>query len=425
MTDLQKLAGSLTDVLGDEHVTRDPDLRIDGLTPTLLARPGSTEEVAACMKICSESDAVVVPAGQMTWLDCGNPLRRADVVLSLERMRRIIDYSPPDLTATVEAGLTLSEFNVVTGAERQWLPLDPPGFRSASLGAIAACNSSGALRTGFGTPRDYVIGLKLVHADGSESKSGGKVGKNVAGYDLNKIYTGSYGTLAIITALTFKLRPLPERSSTIAITAPLRRPLFQLAGRVIATGLQPASVVLTRGLFESLESDWPDDVLLVRFTDSEAAVTHQVDRVTEAIDKECEPTLLSEIEAGAVWSEVADFNNHAMRLKLSVPLAGVPAAFENALLAGLNCVAAADIGTGIIRVAFDATGGSDTDQITRLRASVATAHGTLAIEKASTEVRQAADAWGDVGSTADLMRSIKARFDPHSLLNPGKFVVGL
>jgi glycolate oxidase FAD binding subunit len=158
------------------------------------------------MRVCSEANAGVVP-GRMTWLDWGNPLRRVDVVLSLDRMQRIIDYSPPDLTATVEAGVTLADFNEVTVRERQWLPLDPPGLRQASLGAIASHNSSGALRLGYGTPRDYVIGLKLVHADGTESKSGGKVVKNVAGYDMNKLYVGSYGTLAIITELTFKLRP--------------------------------------------------------------------------------------------------------------------------------------------------------------------------------------------------------------------------
>jgi len=421
----QTLARSITSIVGADHVSEGPELKIDGLSPKLLVRPGSADEVAACMKVCSESDAAVVPAGQMTWLECGNPLKRADVVLSLERMRRIIDYSPPDLTATVEAGLTLSEFNAVTLRERQWLPLDPPGFKRASLGAIAACNSSGALRLGFGTPRDYVIGLKLVHADGTESKSGGKVVKNVAGYDMNKLYAGSYGTLAIITELTFKLRPLPDRSSTIVITSQYRGPLFQLARRVLASELQPASVVLTRRLFESVESSWPDDALLIRFIDSEPAVEHQVDWVIQAIDENYKATLLSENEAGAVWAEVADFDQRAMRVRLSVPLSAVPAEFEKAFLAHLDCVAAADIGTGIIRLAFDADGGSAVDQIKRLRASAAGANGTLVIEKAPAETRRAVDAWGDVGSTAELMRSIKARFDPQSLLNPGKFVLGL
>ena len=425
MTAEQALAGSVTSIVGADHVTIEPELNIDGVRPKLLARPGSAEEVAACMKVCSESGAAVVPAGRMTWLECGNPLKRAELMLSLERMRRIIDYSPPDLTATVEAGLTLSDFNAVTLRERQWLPLDPPGCRSASLGAIAACNSSGALRLGFGVPRDYVIGLKLVHADGTESKSGGKVAKNVAGYDMNKLYVGSYGTLAIIAELTFKLRPLPDRSSTIVITSKYRGPLFQLARRILGSELQPASVVLTRRLSKPVVSSSADDALLIRFIDSDAAVEHQVDWVRKAIDDTYKMSVLSDNEAEAVWAEVADFNQHAIRVRLSLPLSDVPAVFEKAFLAHLDCVAAADIGTGIIRLGFDADEGSVAGQIKSLRASAATHSGLLVIEKAPAEVRRSEDAWGDLGSTADLVRSIKASFDPQSLLNPGKFVLGL
>lgn len=421
MTEPRALASSITSIVGADNVTEDPALSIDGLRPSLVVRPGSTEEVSACMKVCAESNAAVVPAGRMTWLECGNPLRSVDVVLSLDRMQRIIDYSPPDLTATVEAGVALGAFNAVTAQERQWLPLDPPGFQSASLGAIVTCNSSGALRLGFGTPRDYVIGLRLVHADGLESKSGGKVVKNVAGYDMNKLYVGSYGTLAIITELTFKLRPLPDRSSTLMVASRYRGTLFQLAKRLLASELQPASAVLTRRLFESFGSGWPDDALLVRFNDSEAAVQHQLEWVIQSLDENYLATLLNEHQAGEVWAEVADFQKRAIRVRLSVPVSAVPAEFEKAYLAHLDCVATADIGIGIIRLEFDADGESAVDQIKRLRASATGARGTLTIERAPVGVRGAADAWGDVGSTAGLMRAIKSRFDPQSLLNPGKF----
>jgi glycolate oxidase FAD binding subunit len=424
MTDKRSLASSITSIVGAAHVTENSKLKIDGLSPGLIVRPGSAEEVSACMRVCSESDAAVVPAGQMTWLECGNPLRRVDVLLSLDRMQQILEYSPPDLTATVEAGAILSAFNAVTARERQWLPLDPPGFKDASLGAIAACNSSGALRLGFGTPRDYVIGLKLVHADGIESKSGGKVVKNVAGYDLNKLYTGSYGTLAIITELTFKLRPLPARSSTVVLTSQDRPALFQFAKLMLASGLQPASVVLTRRLFKPSHSPTPDDALLIRFTDSEAAVEHQLGWVMEAIDENCRAVTLNDDQTCEAWAEVADFNTLNVRVRLSVPLSTVQAVFEKTLLDCVDSVATVDIGAGIIRLAFD---DDDTvaDQIVRLRASAVEVNGTLMIEKAPTGVRLAADAWGSVGSTADIMRSVKARFDPQSLLNPGKFVLQL
>lgn len=419
-----EIARSIRSIVGPDHVTEDPALNIDGLSPKLLARPASAEEVAACLKVCSQLDAAVVPAGRMSWLECGNPLKRADFVLSLDRMCRIIDYNPADLTATVEAGLLLTDFNEVTMKERQWLPLDPPGFKSASLGAVAACNSSGALRLGFGTPRDYVIGLKLAHIDGTESKSGGRVVKNVAGYDLNKLYVGSYGTLAVMTELTFKLRPLSERSSTLMITSRYRGPLFLLARKVLASELQPSSVVLTRRLSPA-GVQLPDDALLVRFIDSEAAVEHQLKCVRASADESYKTTHLTETEAAAIWSEVADFNQRAIRVRFSVPLPAVPGEFEKAFLAHLECVACADIGAGIIRVAFDADERHVVAQIKKLRANAAAAGGTLVIEKAPTEVRREAEAWGDVGSTAPLMRLMKEKFDPQSLLNPGKFVAGI
>ena len=424
MTDEHSLARSIAVIVGADHILEKPELKIDSLRPKFLVRPGSPDEVAACLKVCSEADAAVVPAGQMTWLECGNPLKRCDLVLSLERMRRIVDYSPPDLTTTVEAGLALTEFNAVAARERQWLPLDPPGFNRASLGAIVSCNSSGALRLGFGTPRDYLIGLQLVHADGTKSKSGGKVVKNVAGYDMNKLYAGSYGTLAIITELTFKLRPLPDRSSTILITSPSTVSLYELATRITGSALQPTSVVLTRRLLESLGSG-PGDALLVRFNDSEAAVEHQVHWVTQAIDDNYKAIVVRENEAAAIWAEVADFDQSAIRVKLSVPLSAVSAELEKSIYTQLDCVAATDVGTGTIRLAFDAEVESAVEQIKRLRAGAIGANGTLTIEKAPAEVRRAADTWGEVGTTAELMRSIKARFDPQSLLNPGKFVLGL
>jgi glycolate oxidase FAD binding subunit len=424
MTDERTLARSITAIVGADHILEKPDLIIDSLSPKFLVRPGSADEAAACLKVCSEVNAAVVPAGQMTWLEVGNPLKRCDLVLSLERMRRIVDYSPPDLTATLEAGLTLTEFNAVAAGQRQWLPLDPPGFRRASLGAIVSCNSSGALRLGFGAPRDYLIGLQLVHADGTQSRSGGKVVKNVAGYDMNKLYAGSHGTLAIITELTFKLRPLPDRSSTILITSPSAVSLYELAKRITGSELQPASVVLTRRLLEPAASGRVDS-LLVRFIDGEAAVEHQVDWVMQALDDNYKATVAGENDAAAIWAEVADFDQSAIRVKLSVPLSAVSEEFEKTIYSQLDCVAAIDVGTGTIRLGFDAEGESALEQINRLRAGASGANGTLTIEKAPVEVRRGADAWGEIGTTAELMRSIKARFDPQSLLNPGKFVLGL
>jgi len=426
MRDEKALARTILSIVGSNHVTSPPNIEIDGLRPSLLVRPGSEEEVRACLKVCAEHGAAVVPAGQMTWLEAGNPMRRVELVLSLERMRRIVDYSPPDLTATVESGLKLTELNEITFAERQWLPLDPPG-RSSSVGAIASCNSSGPLRLGFGVPRDYVIGIDLVHADGASSKSGGRVAKNVAGYDMNKLYVGSFGTLAIMTRITFKLRPLPDCSSTLLITSRNPESLFQLASKVFNSELQPSSVVLTRRLPESVGLCANDDALLIRFIDNETAVQAQVNRVTSITDKDrqLKVTTLSQMEAESLWRAVSDLEHRETRIKISVPISAVNEQLNQTITMLPDCIAAADMGTGIIRLAFDVDDESVVNSINRSRASAAAVNGSVVIEKASLRVRRAIDSWGDVGSTATLMKSIKAAFDPQSLLNPGKFVLGL
>jgi glycolate oxidase FAD binding subunit len=223
--------------------------------------------------------------------------------------------------------------------------------------------------------------------------------------------------LAIITELTFKLRPLPEHSSTILIRSSEHSPLFQLAGRVLASELTPASVVLAKGLSFSSGS-----ALLIRFSDSEAAVAHQVDWAMRAADDGCAATVLTSDDADASWAEVADFDGREIRVRLSVPLSSVPGEFEKACLAHAHCIATADMGTGIIRMALDGDKRSSADQIRRLRDEAARVGGTAVIEKAPAEVRLEVDAWGDVGSTLGLMRSIKMSFDPQSILNPGKFV---
>jgi glycolate oxidase FAD binding subunit len=419
-----ELCRLIESVAGPENVTAEPALQMDGLSPALLVKPGSPEEVAQCLRICSDLNAAVVPAGLMTWLECGNPVTRADVVLSLQRMNRVIEYSPPDLTATVEAGLTLSDFNKAAGRERQWLPFDPPGSVNASLGAVASCNSSGALRLGFGTPRDYVIGLRLAHADGTESKSGGRVVKNVAGYDLNKLYVGSYGTLAVITEVTFKLRSLPESIITVAATPKKPVSLAGLAGVITASELQPASITLTNMRLEgAFKAGHEFDTLLLRFVDNEAAVKYQADRVMQACGGDYQTALLGGGHDAAVWAGVAEMDaRRECAVRLSVPLSEAVAAYERV---SDDFVVTADLGTGTIRVAFDVADKDAAAIIKRLRADAAAQGGTLMIERAPAAVRKEADAWGDVGAAAGLMRSIKAKFDPQNLLSPGRFVAGI
>ncbi|MEW6128546.1 MAG: FAD-binding oxidoreductase [Acidobacteriota bacterium] len=417
------LARLLESVVGTNNLLENQALHIDSITPPLIVKPAETEQVAECLNICAKQGAAVIPAGAMSWLECGNPLRRGEVILSLQNLSRVIDYSPADLTVTVEAGISLQTLNAIAKTERQWLPFDPPGSVDSTLGAIAACASSGALRFGFGTPRDYVIGLRLAHIDGTESKCGGRVVKNVAGYDLNKLYVGSFGTLAVITELNFKLRPLPEQMATLMIAAKNPARLADIAKAILnSTHLQPASIYL----ISRISSIANEDALLVRFGDSETVVKNQIEETTNLLDEDFYLNLLNEDEAERLWSEVANLDTKTYcAVRISVPLASATSVYEKLLKMSEVKIATADVGVGIIRLGFEGSNQQSIDLIKQMRVEAACLGGTLFVERAPEAVRQAADAWNDVGTLAPLMKGMKRNFDPESLLNPGKFVAGI
>ncbi|NOT58819.1 MAG: FAD-binding oxidoreductase, partial [Acidobacteria bacterium] len=180
----------------------------------VIAYPHNIEELSAMMKLAHEANWRVAPAGAGTWLEMGNAIAQFHLIVSTAQMNRVLEYEPADLTCSVEAGVTLREFNLQAAEHNQFLPLDPFGDEKATIGATVATASYGPLRAGYGTPRDWLVGCRVVHADGTITTAGGKVVKNVAGYDLCKLYTGSFGTLVILAELYFKMRALPRADAT-------------------------------------------------------------------------------------------------------------------------------------------------------------------------------------------------------------------
>ncbi|HSP63481.1 MAG TPA: FAD-linked oxidase C-terminal domain-containing protein, partial [Pyrinomonadaceae bacterium] len=208
---------------------------------SLSIAPATAGEAREAMRLAAREGLALIPAGASTWLDVGNPLSRADLILNTHRMTKIIRHEPADLVATAEAGTTLVEFQKHLATAGQWLPIDPPDDGRATLGGVVATGLGGAQAFGYGLPRAFVIGLRVVLADGRSIKAGGNVVKNVAGYDLCKLFCGSYGTLGLITELTFKLRPRPAETRTIIATGSPSSLLA--AGRaVIAGSLFPVAV---------------------------------------------------------------------------------------------------------------------------------------------------------------------------------------
>src|SRR6185295_5876810 len=188
----------------------DATFDVDGVRPGYVCTPGSVDEVSEAIEAASQIVASVIPWGGGTRMTLGFPPRAGSLVLQTERLNEIVEYEPADLTVTVQAGMRLAALQARLGAEGQMLALDPAAADRATIGGLIAANASGPLRLVYGTARDLVIGTRVVNADGVISKAGGRVVKNVAGYDLNKLYVGSLGTVGVVVELSFKLHPLPQ-----------------------------------------------------------------------------------------------------------------------------------------------------------------------------------------------------------------------
>jgi glycolate oxidase FAD binding subunit len=234
---------------------------------------------------------------------------------------------------------------------------------------------------------------------------------------MNKLYVGSHGTLAVITELTVKLRPVPDSDRTVLVTSQNQESLVEIGVKLLASEAQPASVFFTTGISHS--------GLIVRFLDNDQAVKHQTTLLAQLVQSRGDASTLGVDEASQVWRSVADCDQACGNsLRLSVPLSSTQQLLDD-LLSETGRVVVADLGTGILRAGFNADDEKLIDIAQRLRAEAFARGGSLFVERATAAVRREADAWGEIGPTGALMRLIKERFDPKSLLNPGRFVSGI
>jgi len=251
-------------------------------------------------KLAAAERRTITPAGGMTLLN-GKPT--TDLVISTTQLNQIIEHQPADLIAVAQAGVTLKTFNEKLSENGQWLPLDPPDDGRATLGGIVATGLGGAQQFGYGRPRGSVIGMKVVMADGNVIKAGGRVVKNVAGYDLCKLFTGSYGSLGIIAELTFKLRPRPAREATMLVTGSPSE-LLSIARTILDARLFPVAVELvSSALANRLGIEANAAALLVRFAGNEKGVAYQIEQSLNHINNSRRAEV---IRADAVlWQKLA------------------------------------------------------------------------------------------------------------------------
>lgn len=341
-------------------------------------------------------------------------------------------HSPEDLVATVSGGLTIAEANFSLRKGRQHLPLDPPMAQLASIGGTLAANVSGPRGQGLGRPRDSLLGVKVVLSDGSVTKAGGRVVKNVAGYDLGKLYVGSLGTLGVIVEATFKLRPVPEVQTTLAFSFPTIDGAVRAGEETLETGLEPSALTVVDGpLAGDLKMENATPHLLVEFGDLEEVVRRQVREVTEVASRREGRRSGEGGVRGDLWERVAaiPLKVGEVALRVAVP----PADVEIMVADGLETLSSSGAwnamvhsGLGIVYFIGRETVSRPTNQAMReVRALSASLGGHTVVERAPTNAKAGLDVWGPESDSTVLMRRLKEEFDPAGVLNPGRFVGGI
>ncbi len=419
-------------------------LEIDGVRVLREESPGSPAELARIMKDACDARTAMAAIGAGTKLHIGNPPGKPCVAVRTRRLRGIVEYEPDNLTVSALAGTTFAEIQHTLNASNQFLPLDPPYSDRATLGGIVATNSSGPIRYRYGTVRDMLLGIRIVHADGTSTKAGGKLVKNVSGYDMCKLYAGSLGTLGIFSEFTFKVHPKPEAIATVKLGYASLAAALKAAQTFIEADLTPCAMESLNGTaFEELTGGRPAApwVLIVRFGETDTAVRWQVDRL-RSLAPGGDGSLLNTLgtqESEVFWPRVSAAREGAdgeqrLLLKCSVMYRSVPE--TAAYMAGMGermhartflyCHA----GTYVIYARYQwPEGGYETGTLQRevsaLREHCSRAGGHAVVERVRPEAKSGLDVWGYETPALQLMRRIKMQFDPMGLLNPGRFVGGI
>ncbi|MBO4273698.1 FAD-binding protein [Microbispora triticiradicis] len=408
---------------------------VAGVRPRWVTLPESAEEIAAVLRACAAHDLAAVATGARTKLHWGAPPERCDVLVDLGRMDRVLEHTPGDLVVRVQAGVTTEALADALAAENQELALDVP-VPGTTVGGLLATGIAGPRAFRHGTARDLLIGITVVLADGTIARSGGKVVKNVAGYDLGKLFTGSYGTLGVIADATFRLRPLPAARAWV--TASVARPVTETVepyvyeGRTldttstdVAAALRAMVPAITESPLEpsAVEVDWPD-------VDGPCTVAVLLEGTAAAERAKALSALMggtAEVtdEPPPWWGRLGG--------EILLEMRNIPSRLAGSFVGPFRAARAADVrpavrgslAAQVLHVALppDTEPGRVAAFTGELRAHMED-EGRVVVLCASREAARRLDRWGRVGALP-LMRRVKERFDPGRRLSPGRFVGGI
>ena len=413
---------------------------VDGIIPQVAVLPLTVEEVAEVMRLASREGAAVIPWGGGTAINLGNVPRRYDIALCLSHLNQVVEYEPAELTATVQAGKTLADLQRHLAESGQFLALDPPSAQDATVGGTLAVNASGPSRHAYGTARDLILGVRAVQADGRIIKAGGRVVKNVAGYDLSRLLIGSLGSLGVIVEASFRLAPLPRAESTAVVSLPSAREAWRFVAQTANLSLRAVELLNAAAVRQAaIPGQAPEDgyTLVLAAAGEPAAVEHSLKEIGE-LSQRAAASSFAEVDEGdqdRLWQAIAGLtrpspSDAGLFCKAAVLPSHVPTFAQQIETAGrelgLEPPLISHLTTGIVYSAWPLPQADDArralDLAKTLRQAVAHLGGSLTVEACPLSLKESIDVWGEPAGDFPLMQRIKEQFDPQGILSPGRFL---
>lgn len=387
---------------------------LDDCVPDVVVQPASADEVRAALDVCRKYHAPGIVWGGGTHVSIGNPLQQYRWAMDMRAVSRLVDYSPGDLVVSVEAGMTLDALQNLLRPHRQWLPIDAPLPNRQTIGGIVATNGAGPRRQRYGLPREWLLAVRVVLPSGEVIKAGVGVVKNVAGYDLPRLFAGSWGTLGVLTELTFKVAPMPEVSVIYRCSVGEAQELFSLRDAMRHPLLQPEMLEATC----EPKSGWRIVCGLAGF---EEEVRWQSGFLREQTRLEWEQMPSEEVDNLRNRCLLAEA---VCRYRCVVPPAQTAQIMYWLSQRFPGAEIQAHFGVGVVRVWWS-DGSPDTQALQEVRREVHRLGGFCVLERAPVEMKRALGVWDRVQDGAAVMRRLKEGFDPLGILAPGRFVEGL
>jgi len=441
------LAERARDIVGVANVVTDPEalaaLAVDGVRPVVAARPSSGEETTKLLTVAAASGAGVLPRGAGMHQHLGGVPARADLVIETTRLSGITDYEPADYVVAVRAGTRLADLQAALREHDQWLPIDPPGARAATIGGIIAANRNGPRRLLYGSIRDMLIGIRVALPTGEVIKAGGKVVKNVAGYDLTKLFIGSLGAAGVIVEATFKISPFPGEGQTILLTLPDRAAAYDLTAAVMHSFLLPAALEAANpsalrhlanaaGIAPPGANEWGVLVLAEGLAESR---TRHVDEMRMLAGTRGRVEVLDGAAHAALWAAAAEFPSPDVHPAAVICRAGGPIArwvdlaraVEDTPTRAGPAALLAHAGVGLLYVVCAAEDGpAVADALARAAAAIREPLSAyVVVEAAPPGLKPQLPLWGEPPGGLTLMRRLREQFDPHGIMVPGRLGWGL